>query len=243
MAMEKLLEMWQNGPYDIIVLDTPPTRHALDFLRAPGRMSRLMDKGVLRWLVMPAKKGGWRALELGSEMVSRVLKKLLGEITVTEIAEFFDAFRDIWDGFHLRAQRVTELLADPNTKFMLVTTPAPSARREALFFLDVLQSQQMPFGGFIINRHISPPRHELSRSNLPTDGPLPGERWEALCQSLVDATHMRNNKAIMHAKAVDTLREAGPTGAPFWLVPEQELDLHDLNALASLQATLPGAEI
>ena len=82
MAMERLYELWHHGGYDVVVLDTPPTRHALDFLRAPDRMATLMDEGVLRWLVMPATRSGWRALELGSEAVAKVLKKVMGKGTI-----------------------------------------------------------------------------------------------------------------------------------------------------------------
>lgn len=152
MAMQKLLDLWENGPYDTIVLDTPPTRHALDFLAAPQRMAGLFDQGVLRWLVMPASRGGWRALELGSEAVAKVLQKLMGEGTIREIADFFEAFRDLWDGFRERSLRVDALLADPSTRFLLVSSPAPSSRAEALFFLGELGARGLPFGGFLVNR-------------------------------------------------------------------------------------------
>ncbi|RME20289.1 MAG: ArsA family ATPase, partial [Deltaproteobacteria bacterium] len=126
MAMERLYQLWRDSDYDIIVLDTPPTREALDFLRAPDRMSSLMDEGILRWLVMPASRSGWRAIELGSEALSRVLKRVMGEGTISEIAEFFEVFRDMWEGFHARSVEVQALLRRPETRFLLVTSAAPT---------------------------------------------------------------------------------------------------------------------
>ena len=165
--MERLLQLADEGRYDVVVLDTPPTRHALDFLKAPDRMAGLMDQGVLRWLVMPARKGGWRALELGSEAIARVLKRLLGKGTVGEIAEFFDAFVAVGDGMRERSLKVHALLRDPTTRFLLVTTPAPAARAEALYFLGLLSEKEMPFGGFLINRYLAPPEGALTEADIP----------------------------------------------------------------------------
>ena len=241
MAMEKLLELWAEGPYDIIVLDTPPTRHALDFLKAPERMSSLMDQGVLRWLVMPASSGGWRAIELGSEVVTKVLKRVLGQGTVAEIAEFFDAFRDLWEGFRERSLRVQTLLADPQTHFLLVTTPAPAARSEALFFLDVMRQRGLPFGGFLVNRTVSPPHHSLDPSSLPDEGPLAPERWAALREALSRAPDLQRQIAQDHERSIADLQRAAPPDAPCWRLPDQGVDLHDLSGLLGLAAALPPA--
>lgn len=239
MAMQKLLDLWETGPYDTIVLDTPPTRHALDFLAAPQRMAGLFDQGVLRWLVMPASRGGWRALELGSEAVAKVLQKLMGEETIQEIAEFFEAFRDLWDGFRERSLRVDALLADPSTRFLLVSSPAPSSRTEALFFLGELSDRGLPFGGFLVNRVVPPPEHAFAEGDLPSTGPMtPGAR-EAVRAALSRAHADRSRRARAHAVSVRALRDSGPGNAPCWMIPEQVRDLHKLEDLVDLAEHLP----
>ncbi len=242
MAMERLYELWRAGQYDVIVLDTPPTRHALDFLRAPDRMSSLMDEGVLRWLVMPATRSGWRALELGSEAVSRVLKRVMGEGTISEIAEFFEAFRDLWDGFHSRSVDVQALLRDPRTTFLLVSSPAPAAQADALFFLEQLAERALPFGGFLVNRTVTPPSARLDLGQVPDHGPLPDDRWQAVRTTLMLAPAYRQQLSDSQAQAISALRSAGPAGAPCWTIPDQPQDLHDLGGLASIGEHLPDAD-
>lgn len=241
MAMERLLQLWKGGDYDVVVLDTPPTRHALDFLKAPDRMSGLMDQGVLRWLVMPKGRGGWRALEFGSEAVARVLKRLVGRGVIGEIAEFFDAFRGLADRMRDRSMEVRQLLRDPHTRFLLVTSPAPTAREEALYFLDVLKKEQMPFGGFVVNRTAIAPTHVLSPDVISEVSPadIPSQQWTRAREAILTAHAARKELAGVHAEAVRVLRKAGPAGAPCWLVPEQAEDLHDLAGLLALGPHLP----
>lgn len=239
MAIERLLQLMQGGEYDVVILDTPPTRHALDFLTAPERLAAVLDEGVLRWLAMPTGTSGWRALELGSEVVAKVLRKLVGHGTIGEIAEFFDLFRDLTAKIHGRTGDVRKLLRDPSTRFLLVTTPAPSARAEALYFLDVLQARGLPFGGFLINRVVDPPATTLDPAALPVTGPLPEARWAEILTGLVRAPHLRAELAAAHARSIAALRQAGPAGAPCWCLPEQNQDLHDLAGLLGLGPFLP----
>jgi anion-transporting ArsA/GET3 family ATPase len=243
MAMEKLLDLWQTGPYDVIVLDTPPTRHALDFLHAPDRMAGLFDQGVMRWLVMPATQGGWRALELGSEVVARVLERILGRGTIGEIAEFFEDFRDLWDGFTERSKRVNALLGDPATRFMLVTSPAEAAQTEALYFLEVLRARGLPFGGFVLNRVTEAPAHAPGADSLAAARPasIPPERWAEITAGVATAVELRAATAARQQARIAHLRGAGPADAPMWLVPEADADLHDLTDLAALGPHLPAA--
>ncbi len=242
MAAEKVRELTHGGAYDIVVVDTPPTRNALDFLTAPDRMARLMDGAVMRWIAMPATRSGWRALEFGSEAAAAVLRRLVGRGTIGEIAQFFELFRDLWDGFHSRSMDVHKMLRDPRTRFLLVTTPAPSARTEALFFLEKLQQEEMPFGGFIVNRCVAPLAHTLNPAALPSEGPLPPERWAAVCQALAEAHAHTTRVAHGHARSTSALRAAGPPGAPCWTVPHMGGGLHDLQDLSALELHLPGAE-
>jgi len=243
MAMQKLLDLWEHGPYDTIVLDTPPTRHALDFLSAPQRMAGLFDQGVLRWLVMPSHRGGWRALELGSEAVTKVLTRMMGDQTIQEIAEFFEAFRDLWDGFRDRSMRVDALLADPATRFLLVTSPAPHARSEAMYFLSELERRGLPFSGFVVNRVTPVSAHALPEGPLHARGTTDADAagGSALDTALRAAWTTRQARARSEAVGIADLRRAAPPGAAFWIVPEQARDLHQLADLVGLGAHLPDA--
>jgi anion-transporting ArsA/GET3 family ATPase len=238
MAQERLLELWQSNRYDIVVLDTPPTRQALDFLRAPERMASLMDEGVLRWLVMPASTGGWRALELGSEAVAKVLRSLLGERTVTEIGEFFEGFREIGESFRTRSIRVKELLRDPETRILLVTSPTATAEAEALYFLQMLRERGMPFGGFIVNRTVHPPRYPLDLDRIPAQGPREVPDWSVVRDAVARAPELRRLRSVRQADNLARLRRAAP-GTPMWLVSDRPTPVADIQALIALADELP----
>ncbi len=231
MAMEKLLALHREADADVIVLDTPPTRHALDFLVAPDRMSGLMDEGVMRWIVLPASVGGWRMLEMGSDMLAGVLKRLLGEETVGEIAEFFAAFQGLWGGFRERSSAVRALLRAPDTRFLLVTAPAPGARAEALAFLEVLQKEGMPFAGFLVNRCVIAAPGPVS-----WPPPLPGDesRWEAVGDSVEAVLARHRALVVTQDAAIADLVAHAPRGACAWRVPEADGDVHDLAGLRLL---------
>ncbi len=243
MAAERVLQLIDTGDYDHVIVDTPPTRNALDFLTAPDRMARLMDGAVMRWMAMPATKSGWRALEFGSEAVARVLRRVVGTNTISEIAQFFDLFRGLWDGFHARSLEVHAMLRNPTTRFVLITTPAPTARSEALFFLDQLHTDEMPFGGFVVNRVTTAPLHTLQPTQLPPQGPLPTERWSAVCQAVAEAPLRASEVAKAHTRSIAALTAAGPKGAPCWCVPNLGRDLHNVQDLMALSSHLPERQV
>jgi hypothetical protein len=202
-------------------------------------MAGLMDQGVLRWLVMPARKGGWRALELGSEAIARVLKRLLGQGTVGEIAEFFDAFVSVGDGMRERSLQVHALLRDASTRFLLVTTPAPAARAEALYFLGLLSEKEMPFGGFLINRVLAAPTHDLDATSIPNIEGLSEEAAAEIRAGILQAVQTRKSEAEAHQASMGELRAAGPTDVGCWIIADQERDLHALEGLIALGDALP----
>ena len=237
MAAEKVWELSMSGNYDVVVVDTPPTRNALDFLRAPERMASLMDGAVMRWMSMPATKGGWRALEMGSEVVARVLRKLVGESTIGEIAEFFNMFRDLWDGFHVRSMDIHTLLRGRETQFLLVTSPAPSARSEALFFLELLHKQTMPFSGFIVNRTEVAPKFDLQREHFPEHSQIPN--WSSICKAVENAVVMQSKLAESVDQSVSAIRSAAPMDAGLWLIPNQAQPINQLDDLLGLGEFLP----
>lgn len=155
MAMEKLYELYRSGEYDLIVLDTPPTRHALDFLDAPKRMTAFLDGSILQWFIKPyfgAASRGLKAMERGTRMVLNGLEKVTGLRVLKIVSEFFLSFEGMYDGFKERAAKVSKILRSKATVFVLVSSPEDLTLDEAIFFHEKLRDYQMPFGGFIVNK-------------------------------------------------------------------------------------------
>ena len=240
MAAEKVRELANCGAYDVVVVDTPPSRNALDFLRAPERIAGLMDGGVMRWIAMPATRSGWRALELGSEAVAKVLRKLVGTGTIGEIAHFFELFRDLWDGFHARSLEVQGILSSPQTRFYLVTSPAPTARAEALFFLEQLKHYSMPFGGFIVNRTELGPSHVASVDELHAHTDL--DLDETVTDQLLGVPRCQAKLADLHERSIQSLLSAGPRDADHWVIPDLGRPAEKLADLLDLAEHLPTLE-
>lgn len=250
MAMERLLQLatdgqgggapGEGGPYDSLVLDTPPARHALDFLEAPARMSRLMDEGVMRWLTLPGTSGGWRMIERGSEVLAKVLNNLLGEGTIQDIAEFFSAFQTLWEGFRERSLRVEALLSSPQTRFVLVSTPAPAARADALVFLQALQGRKKRFSGFVLNRCLLPGPPGAPAFGDPPPGADP-RRWARLTAALARLPERHGRLIAAQEEAIRSLTASAP--ARIWRLPEWE-EIHtgglsELQRIEQLSRYLP----
>jgi anion-transporting ArsA/GET3 family ATPase len=151
MAMEKLHELHDEGGYDLIVVDTPPSRHALDFLDAPQRLTRLLDNRIFRLLMMPTRT----YLRLAGAAVQRFLRtvgKVIGTEVLDDIVAFFRAFEGMEQGFRDRASRVEALLAEPQTAFVLITSPRRDAVDEAEFFSAQLRDADLPVDALVVNR-------------------------------------------------------------------------------------------
>jgi anion-transporting ArsA/GET3 family ATPase len=232
MAMERLLTLVRAEDTDVIVLDTPPTRHAMDFLAAPDRMAGLMDEGVMRWLVLPATASGWRMLEMGSDALAGVLKRLLGAGTIADIAEFFTGFQTLWAGFRERSIAVRTLLRDPDTQFLLVTAPAPGARAEAIAFLEVLQKDAMPFAGFLINRCAPLAPEQLAWP--PTPAHRTAAEWAEVHEDVENTLARRRALSTAQESAIADLVAHAPAGSVAWRIPDQPTDVHDLATLRRL---------
>jgi anion-transporting ArsA/GET3 family ATPase len=151
MAMEKLHELHQEGRYDLLVLDTPPTRNALDFLDAPRRLTEFVDSRAIQLFAAPAGLG-LKLLGRGTGMVFSVMQRATGIDLLADLGEFFRSFSGMTEGFRERAQRVNELLADSRTAFVLVTSPRRHALEDAVWFHHRLMEAGMPFAGVIANR-------------------------------------------------------------------------------------------
>jgi anion-transporting ArsA/GET3 family ATPase len=155
MAMEKLYELHESQRYDLLVVDTPPTRSALDFLDAPEHLNELLDARAFRLLIAPAQRigrGYLRGLNLATTTMTRMVRRVTGSELLAEVGEFFAAFEGMYDGFKERAGLVYDQLRHPSTAFVVVATPDEAALREAAFFAGRLAADRMPLGALVVNR-------------------------------------------------------------------------------------------
>jgi anion-transporting ArsA/GET3 family ATPase len=151
MAMEKLYELYQEARYDLLVLDTPPTRHALDFIDAPERMTRFVEGKSLQFFLKPGRFGVRMIGRSGGALFS-VLKRITGIDLLQDLSEFFQSFGDMAAGFRERAKRVNELLSNRRTMFVLITAPGRESVDEAIYFWRRLDEAELPFGGVVVNK-------------------------------------------------------------------------------------------
>ncbi len=151
MAMEKLFEIHTEGRFDVLVLDTPPSRNALDFLDAPKRLTQFIEGRSLQMFMKPtgfATKIAGR----GASMMFSVLKRVVGVDLLADLSEFLTAFSGMVGGFQERAKRVNELLADPATSFLIVCGPQGEPIEEAVYFHRKLVEAKLPVGGVVVNK-------------------------------------------------------------------------------------------
>jgi anion-transporting ArsA/GET3 family ATPase len=200
MAMEKLGQLRATGEWDLIVVDTPPSRSALDFLDAPQRMSSFLDGRFIRVLTAPAKVGGRSAmkfLNVGMSMVTGALNKLLGAHVLRDVQTFVAATETMFGGFRERAEKTYQLLQAPGTAFLVVAAPERDALREASYFVDRLAEDRMPLAGLVLNRvHVSGAAH------------LTAERALAAAEALEDAAGEGTNGAATSGIDASTENQA-----------------------------------
>ena len=168
MAMEKLGQLDKDarktGRWDLIVVDTPPSRSALDFLDAPERLSSFLDGRFMKLLTAPAR-GPARMMTAGFGMVTNAVTKLIGAQVLQDMKAFVAAFDTLFGGFRQRAQRTFELLQDRRTAFLVVAAPEPDALREAAYFVERLRQERMPLAGLVVNRASTSPAGDLSANS------------------------------------------------------------------------------
>ena len=231
-AIEKLHELHQEGRYDLLVLDTPPTRHALDFLEAPLRLSAFIDSRALQIFTVPGGFG-LRALGRGTGLVFSVLKRATGIDLLEDMSEFFRTFGDMSEGFRERAERVSALLADPRTAFVLVTSPAPDAIDDAVFFHRRLLDADLPFAGAVVNRV-----HQLAVLDSEV---APEEVMGLLGEELGGkvAANLADYRRLAEGDRASLQRLGRRLGRkPIVTVPHLDHDVHDLDGLADLNRYL-----
>jgi anion-transporting ArsA/GET3 family ATPase len=229
MAMEKLLELTQDERFDLVVLDTPPTRHALDFLEAPDRLLAFLDVSILRFFLRSYFVAGRLTPDVATrtgKALFRLIDRILGLQFLQDLSEFFLAFEGMYDGFRARAAEVHALLRAPGSGFVLVAAPQPQALEEALYFHRRLAEKRMPFVAFLVNRVHADPVREL-RARRPGRPELAPD----LALRLAETLREQQVLARVERRAVARL-EVDTRERPV-LVPELEQDVHDLRGLAA----------
>ncbi|KUL28381.1 MULTISPECIES: ArsA family ATPase [Actinoplanes] len=241
MAMEKLGQLRAGDAWDLIVVDTPPSRSALDFLDAPARLSRFLDGRMLRMLVAPARSGGRSVFSLVTAsfgLFSRAVQKILGAQLLTDLSGFVSALDSMFGGFRQRADQTYRILQDPQTAFLLVAAPERDAIREAAYFAERLVAERMPLGGLVLNRMhqtepagVTAPESEAAADRLAAAGELP----VAVDVLRIHAGLLRQSEREVKVAAAFT--EAFPQ-VPTTVVAAQPADVHDVDGLRTIGALL-----
>jgi anion-transporting ArsA/GET3 family ATPase len=243
MAMEKLGQLRASGRWDLIVVDTPPARSALDFLDAPGRLGRFLDGRFIRMLLVPAKVGGRgyaKVMQAGLGFVTGTMTKLLGAQLLTDVQTFVAAMDTMFGGLRERADATAKLLRAPGTAFLVVAAPEPDALREASYFVDRLVEDNMPLAGVVVNRvHRTSAPEVTAASALSAADSLDadGDPDAALTAGVLRVHAQRMNVQATEQKRVDGFWLAHPN-VRLASVRAFAQDIHDVAALRELGAAL-----
>ena len=244
MAMEKLGQLVATRQWDLVVVDTPPSRSALDFLDAPNRLGRFLDGRMIRLLTAPAKAGGkayLKVVTVSVGMVARVFTKVIGGDLLNDLSTFVTALESMFGGFRERAQQTYDLLKRPGTAFVVVAAPEPDALREASYFVERLSAEQMPLAGVIVNRTrrattvsggepLTAARAEVAADAVAAkDAGEAGELAEAALRVHVEVATAAEHDARMTRRFASAHPEV-----PLVNVPALPTDVHDLEGLREI---------
>lgn len=231
-ALDKLWQLRHQRDYGMIVLDTPPTAHALDFLDAPNRILDFLDNDAARWLLLPALKAskvGFKLFSFGGNFAAKTLSRLTGTQLLADLADFMFAISGMYSGFSERAKAVRDMLASSETAFVLVTTPNAERLAETVRFHALLKEHRMEVAAVVVNR-VHPPVPDAARAQAREQ---PAALEAKLEQTFVEAQAL----AAQDRAAIQTLaRQVSPT--PLVELPRFDLDVHDVKGLAQLGAHL-----
>ncbi|MDP9118306.1 MAG: ArsA family ATPase [Actinomycetota bacterium] len=248
MAMEKLGQLASAAEWDLIVVDTPPSRSALDFLDAPNRLGRFLDGRMIRLLTAPARAGGKAYLKVVTAsfgVFAKVFTRVLGGDLLRDVSSFVAALESMFGGFRERAEHTYELLKTPGTAFVVVAAPEPDALREASFFVERLSAEHMPLAGLVVNR---------MRRTAPViaDAPLSAARAEAYAEALESKPTTEMGALALaalrvHAEVAGSAEHDARMAKRFSAahpqvavveVPALAADVHDLDGLRAIGALL-----
>jgi anion-transporting ArsA/GET3 family ATPase len=245
MAMERLGQLHKDavrtGKWDLIVVDTPPSRSALDFLDAPERLSSFLDGRFIRILLAPAR-GPARLMTAGLGVVTNALSKVLGAQVLRDMQTFVGAMDTVFGGFRQRAQQTFALLQAPGTAFVVVAAPEPDALREASYFVERLAGENMPLAGLVVNRAgtvtlpgLSGDQAMAAAERLDADTDGPGAVTAGLLRLHADRTRIVAREAHLRQRF-----EAAHPHVPTAVMPALSTDVHDLDGLRQVGGLLVG---
>ncbi|MEW6269674.1 MAG: ArsA-related P-loop ATPase [Thermodesulfobacteriota bacterium] len=272
MAVEQLGELEASGRYDLIVVDTPPTQHALDFLEAPERLLAFLDRKIVKWFVRPSFSAGWSTLRTMNRTVGFLLHKIedaTGVTALADVTDFFGAMSGLFEDFEPRVQRVTQLLRQPATAFVLVAGPDEQVLGQAQYLAAQMSARGMPLKGVVMNR-VHPLvthdgvadsvdavtallearlRGEQPSSTAPLERPRRSTKAPAtvavartsLTERLARNFVAYQTRARGDAVRMEIFRQGLPRGVPLVQVPNLAGDIHDLSGLLLLHPHLFGA--
>ncbi len=233
-AMERLHELQTSGTWDLIILDTPPSRNAIDLLDAPARMRDFFRGRLLRWLTAPATS---RLALAASKPFRMVADRVLGGPFLTDLADFFTLMRTMERGFVARATAVERSLSAPSTGFVVVTTPERGPVSEATKLVDELGRRRCRVAMVVVNRTVPDFKTTTPRGPIPTAESEPDPETVAQVEAIVNSTHSHT----VHAKRNEARNLAGlPDGVPVTSVPLLVSDPADMAGVSSMAQILVG---
>ena len=258
-AMERLFEIHSSGEYDLIVIDTPPTRNAIDFLEAPARMADFFGGRLLRWLTLPGRVGGKRGnrvLSVASKPFYQMADRILGSKFLQDIAEFFLNFQSMYDGFVERSRAVERLLHDKRTTFAVVTTLESAPLHEAERFCSELTARHFHLGALVLNKTLpdlllDPAGAEAAAVCIDDAAPLASALAETGDRALTDASRTvrvlrtigesYRNFSVVAMREAELRAELARVPDVVARVPMFSADIDDVEGLAEISAWLYGA--
>lgn len=235
-AAEALFDLASRGVYDLIVLDTPPSRNALEFLEAPGRLARFLDERILG-LFLPDRGRKGRFWGRASALIGNVFSRVFGQAFYEELQQFLDAFSGMFSAMRLNAEGVKSLLAGDGAAFLIVTSPEQAALSEAVFMRDKILDLGLPFRGYVLNRSwaccegFTPPE-EIA---LPEEAPAP---LRSALHKMVELARGERERMSRDRGLLAWLRDHAPRGAVAVAAPHLGGAVEDLRGLAVLASGL-----
>ena len=228
MAAERLHALHRDERFDVVIVDTPPTRNALDFLDAPRTIARFIDHPLFKLLMMPTRRG-LRVLNLATQPILKTIGKVVGGDVLTDAVAFFQAFAGMETGFRSRADDVLALLHSDVTRFVLVASPRADTIEEACYFAGRLDTAGLGVGAVVVNRC------------TPTFGPLPAKRPRRTDQAILydNLAELRSTAALEREQAEALMSTTGvPAGVHTTWVPTLPGDVHTMEALTTIRGLL-----
>jgi anion-transporting ArsA/GET3 family ATPase len=228
MAMEKLYELVEEGGFDLVVVDTPPSRNALDFLDAPRRLTHFLENRIFQALMKPTR-AGLKFMGVAAQALLRTISRVAGADIVRDAVAFFQAFEGMEEGFRHRAARVRELLVQADTAFVLVASPRPDAVDEAVHFAGKLAESHMSVTALVVNRVQPRFADDALVASLPPAGAGAGTALDQLVDNLRGYTAASDREEQAFA---DLVAKIAP--APVYRIPLLNGDVHDLDGLGTI---------